>query len=136
MDDKKIIQNIMILVKKKYNNVEQILNYTNDIYESMTQDDFDTVNMLLDMRASLMDETDRFNEEISKIIALLPDETRIRVSCQLSDSEINSEMSFEESKIKEFYLLTKTMLSKIIELDRTLESQISARNKLLAMENA
>lgn len=136
MDDKKIIQNIMILVKKKYNNVEQILNYTNDIYESMAQDDFDTVNMLLDMRASLMDETDRFNEEISKIIALLPDETRIRVSCQLSDSEINSEMSFEESKIKEFYLLTKTMLSKIIELDRTLESQISARNKLLAMENA
>ncbi len=136
MDDKKIIQNIMILVKKKYNNVEQILNYTNDIYESMAQDDFDTVNMLLDMRASLMDETDRFNEEISKIMLSLPDEARIRVSCQLSDSEINSEMSFEEAKIKELYLMTKTMLSKIIELDKALESQISARNKLLAMENA
>lgn len=136
MDDTKIIRDIMILLKKKYNNIEQILNYTNDIYESMTQDDFDTVNMLLDMRASLMDETDRFNEEISRVMALLSDEARLRISCQLSDSEINSGISFEESKIKELYIMTKNMLSKIIELDRTLESQISARNKLLAIENA
>lgn len=136
MNDKKFIQDIMILVKKKFNNIEQILNYTNDMHESMTQDDFDTVNMLLDMRASLMDDTDKISEEITKVMALLSDEARIRVSCQLSDSEINSEISFEESKIKEIYLMTKTMISKIIELDKTLENQISARNKLLAIENA
>lgn len=136
MNDKKNIQDIMILVKRKFNNVEQILNYTNNIYESMTQDDFDTVNMLLDIRASLMDDTDKVSEEISKTMLLLSNESKIRVSCLLSNSDIHSDISFEESKIKEIHTMTKSMLGKIIELDKTLEIQISARNKLLAIENA
>lgn len=136
MNDKKNIQDIMILVKRKFNNVEQILNYTNNIYESMTQDDFDTVNMLLDIRASLMDDTDKVSEEISKTMLLLSNESKIRVSCLLSSSDIHSDISFEESKIKEIHTMTKSMLGKIIELDKTLEIQISARNKLLAIENA
>lgn len=136
MNDSKLTQDIMILLKKKFNNIEHILNYTNDIQESMTQDDFDTVDMLLDMRAELMDEVDTLSEEIYRTMQLLSDEARIRVSCLLSEATIQSDISFEENKIKEINLMTKNLIFKIIELDQILEAQISARNKLLAMENA
>lgn len=136
MDDKKNIQDIMILVKKKFNNIEQILNHTNEIQESMAQDDFDTVNMLLDMRAVLMDESDKIEEAIATKKTQLSEEYQIRISCLLSDTMITSDISFEETKIKEMYIMTKTMVSKIIELDKILEYQISAKNKLLALENS
>lgn len=136
MNDKQSIQNIMLLLKKKYNAVEQILNYTNDIRESLSQDDFDTVNMLLDLRANLMNEADNYDSAIHDFIDSLSEENRLRIICQISDSEISSIVSFEESKIREIYLMTKSLISKIIELDNTIGIQISARNKLLAMENA
>lgn len=136
MNDKQSIQGIMVLLKKKYNAVEQILNYTNDIRESLSQDDFDTVNMLLDLRASLMNEADNYDSTIHNFIDSLSEENRLRVICQISDSEISSTVSFEESKIREIYLMTKSLIAKIIELDNIIGIQIAARNKLLAMENA
>ncbi len=136
MNDKQSIQGIMVLLKKKYNAVEQILNYTNDIRESLSQDDFDTVNMLLDLRANLMNEADNYDSTIHNFIDSLSEENRLRVICQISDSEISSAVSFEESKIREIYLMTKSLIAKIIELDNIIGIQIAARNKLLAMENA
>lgn len=136
MNDKQSIQGIMVLLKKKYNAVEQILNYTNDIRESLSQDDFDTVNMLLDLRANLMNKADNYDSTIHNFIDSLSEENRLRVICQISDSEISSAVSFEESKIREIYLMTKSLIAKIIELDNIIGIQIAARNKLLAMENA
>lgn len=136
MDDLKSTQNIMILLKKKQNFIQQLLNCTNDISDSMSHDDFDSVNMLLDMRASLMNDVDICDQEIHTSLSLLSDEARIRVSCQLSDAKIKSNVSFEESKIKELQVMIKATTSKIIEINKFLEIQIDAKRKLLSLENS
>lgn len=136
MDDLKSTQNIMILLKKKQSFIQQLLNCTNDISDSMSHDDFDSLNMLLDMRASLMNDVDICDQEIQNSLSLLSDEARIRVSCQLSDAKIKSDVSFEESKIKELQIMIKSRTSKIIEINKFLEIQIDAKRKLLSLENS
>ena len=136
MDDKLISQKIMILLKKKLNLYEQILNYTNDMFSSVSQNDFDTLNMLLDMRANVMSDIDACEEEIQTLITSVSPENRFRLLCQLSDQNITSELSFEETKIKEIHDMMKTILNRVIELDSLLGIQISAKSKLLSIENS
>lgn len=136
MDDKLVSQKIMILLKKKLNLYEQILNYTNDMFSSVSQNDFDTLNMLLDMRANVMSDIDACEEEIQTLITSVSPENRFRLLCQLSDQNITSELSFEETKIKEIHDMMKTILNRVIELDSLLGIQISAKSKLLSIENS
>lgn len=136
MDDKLVSQKIMILLKKKLNFYEQILNYTNDMFSSVSQNDFDTLNMLLDMRANVMSDIDVCEEEIQTLITSVSPENRFRLLCQLSDQNITSELSFEETKIKEIHDMMKTILNRVIELDSLLGIQINAKSKLLSIENS
>lgn len=136
MDDKLVSQKIMILLKKKLNFYEQILNYTNDMFSSVSQNDFDTLNMLLDMRANIMSDIDACEEEIQTLITSVSPENRFRLLCQLSDQNITSELSFEETKIKEIHDMMKTILNRVIELDSLLGIQINAKSKLLSIENS
>lgn len=136
MDDKLVSQKIMILLKKKLNLYEQILNYTNDMFSSVSQNDFDTLNMLLDMRANVMSDIDACEEEIQTLITSVSPENRFRLLCQLSDQNITSELSFEEAKIKEIHDMMKTILNRVIELDSLLGIQINAKSKLLSIENS
>lgn len=136
MNDNKLIQYIMFLLKKKYDAIEQILNYTKDIQESLSQNDFYTVDMLLDMRASLMNDADTCDSEITRLKNELSNENRFRIACEMSDVQMISELSFEEAKIKELYALTKHTLAKTIELNKVLELKISANARLKALENS
>lgn len=136
MDDKSVYQKIMILLKKKLNFYEQILNYTNDMSSSISQNDFDTLNMLLDMRANIMSDIDACEEEIQTLVASASPENSLRLLCQLSDQNITSDVSFEEAKIKEIHNMIKNILNKIIELDSFLGMQIRVKSKLLSIENS
>ena len=136
MDDNKLIQYIMFLLKKKYDAIEQIFSYTQDIQESLSQNDFYTVEMLLDMRANLMNDADNCDVEVLRLKNELSDESRFRVACEMSDAQVISDLSFEETKIKELYTLTKKSLAKTIELNKVLEMKIAANAKLKALENS
>lgn len=136
MDDNKLIQYIMFLVKKKYDAVEQIFSYTKDIQESLSQNDFYTVEMLLDMRANLMNDADNCDAEILRLKNELSEESRFRIACEMSDAQLLTELSFEETKIKELSTLTQKTLAKTIELNKVLEMKISANARLQALENS
>lgn len=136
MDDNKLIQYIMFLVKKKYDAIEQIFSYTKDIQESLSQNDFYTVEMLLDMRANLMNDADNCDAEILRLKNELSNENKFRISCEMSDAKLLTDLSFEETKIKELYTLTKKTLAKTIELNKVLEMKISANSRLQALENS
>ena len=132
-DDK--IQNIMVLLKKKQNHIEQIYSYTVDMEKSASQNDTDTINMLLEMRYKLMVETEDFDEKIDSIIQSLSPIERIKISAQMSENPISSEVSFEESKINEIWLSTRILLGKIIESDEKLKLKIEALSKLSSMDS-
>lgn len=136
MSDKQNIQDIMIILKRKFNDVEQIQNYTKDMLESMNQNDFDTLNLLLDMRASLIDKIASYDDIISEKISNLNEDDRIKITCQISDSYISSNMSFEESTIKDLHIMTKNKISQILKMDDLLQKKISAKSKLLSIENS
>lgn len=136
MNDKQNIQDIMVILKRKFNDVEQIQNYTKDMIESMNQNDFDTLNLLLDMRASLIDKIASYDDIISEKISNLNEDDRIKITCQISDSYISSNMSFEESKIKDLHIMTKNKITQILEMDDLLQKKISAKSKLLSIENS
>lgn len=136
MEDKVLIREIMILLKKKSNCAEQLLNYTNDMRESMSQNDFDTLNMLLDIRSNLMSEMESYDQDIQSTLNLISIENKLRISCQMSDLNITSDISFEEDKIRELYLIIKSTFDKISELDRYMAMQIDAKSKLLSIENS
>ena len=128
-------QDIMILLKKKQNHIDQIYKYTMDMEKSASQNDTDTINMLLEMRYKLMVETEDFDEKIDSIIQSLSPIERIKISAQMSENPISSEVSFEESKINEIWLSTRILLRKIIESDEKLKLKIEALSKLSSMDS-
>ncbi len=128
-------QDIMILLKKKQNHIDQIYSYTMDMEKSASQNDTDTINMLLEMRYKLMMEAENFDEKIDFIIKSLSPIERIKISAQMSDNPISSEVSFEESKINEIWLSTRILLRKIIDADEKLKLKIEAVPKLSAMDS-
>ena len=128
-------QDIMILLKKKQNQIEQIYSYTVDMEKSGSQNDTDTINMLLEMRYKLMMEIEEFDEKLDTIVQSLSPLGRIRIKAQMSDNPISSEVSFEESKINEIYNSTRSLLRKIIESDRKLNLKIEALSKLSSLDS-
>ena len=128
-------QDIMILLKKKQNHIDQIYKYSIDMEKSASQNDTDTINMLLEMRYKLMVETEDFDEKIDSIIQSLSPIERIKISAQMSENPISSEVSFEESKINEIWLSTRILLRKIIESDEKLKLKIEALSKLSSMDS-
>ena len=128
-------QDIMILLKKKQNHIDQIYKYTMDMEKSASQNDTDTINMLLEMRYKLMMEVEEFDERIERVIQSLSPIERIKISAQMSDNPISSEVSFEEAKINEIWLSTRILLGKIIESDEKLKLKIKALSKLSSMDS-
>ena len=129
------LQDIMVLLKKKQNHIEKIFNYTLDMEKSASQNDSDTINMLLGMRYSIMTDIESLDEEILEQVQSLADSDRIRVRAQMSVNPISSEVSFEESKINEIWLSTRILLRKIIESDEKLKLKIEALSKLSSMDS-
>ena len=128
-------QDIMILLKRKYNQIEQIYSYTLDMEKSASQNDSDTINILLGMRYSIMTDIESLDEEISEKIQSLSDSDRIRVRAQMSENPISSEVSFEEGKINEIWNSIRAVLKKIIESDEKLKLKIEALSKLSSMDS-
>ena len=128
-------QDIMILLKKKQNHIDQIYKYTMDMEKSASQNDTDTINMLLEMRYKLMMEVEEFDERIERVIQSLSPIERIKISAQMSENPISSEVSFEEAKINEIWLSTRILLRNIIESDEKLKLKIEALSKLSSMDS-
>lgn len=134
MADNKL-QDIMVLLKRKYNQIEQIYSYTLDMEKSASQNDSDTINILLDMRYKIMADIESLDEEISEQVQSLVDSDRIRVRAQMSENPISSEVSFEEGKINEIWNSIRAVLKKIIESDEKLKLKIEALSKLSSMDS-
>ena len=134
MADNKL-QDIMVLLKKKYNQIEQIYSYTLDMEKSASQNDSYTLSILLDMRYKIMADIESLDEEISEQVQSLVDSDRIRVRAQMSENPISSEVSFEEGKINEIWNSIRAVLKKIIESDEKLKLKIEALSKLSSMDS-
>ena len=128
-------QEIMILLKKKQNHVEQIYSYTLDMEKSASQNDSDTLSMLLDLRYKIMSDIESLDEEISEQVQSLDISDRIRIQAQMSENPISSEVSFEEGKINEIWNSIRSVLKKIIESDEKLKLKIEALSKLSSMDS-
>lgn len=125
----------MILIKKKYNQIDQIYSYTLDMEKSASQNDSETLSMLLDMRYKIMSDIESLDEEISEKIQSLDISDRIRIQAQMSENPISSEVSFEESKINEIWNSIRSVLKKIIESDEKLKFKIEALSKLSSIDS-
>ena len=134
MADNKL-QDIMVLLKRKHSQIEQIYSYTLDMEKSASQNDSDTINILLDMRYKIMTDIESLDEEISEQVQSLVDSDRIRVRAQMSENPISSEVSFEEGKINEIWNSIRAVLKKIIESDEKLKLKIEALSKLSSMDS-
>ena len=129
------LQYIMVLLKKKHNQIEQIYSYTMDMEKSAAQNDSETLSMLLDMRYKIMADVESLDAEISAEIQSLADSDRIRVRAQMSENPISSYVSFEESKINDIWLSIRAVLKKIIESDEKLKLKIEALSKLSSVDS-
>ena len=129
------LQYIMVLLKKKHNQIEQIYSYTMDMEKSAVQNDSETLSMLLDMRYKIMADVESLDAEISAEIQSLADSDRIRVRAQMSENPISSYVSFEESKINDIWLSIRAVLKKIIESDEKLKLKIEALSKLSSVDS-
>ena len=129
------LQYIMVLLKKKHNQIEQIYSYTMDMEKSAAQNDSETLSMLLGMRYSILADVESLDAEISAEIQSLADSDRIRVRAQMSENPISSYVSFEESKINDIWLSIRAVLKKIIESDEKLKLKIEALSKLSSMDS-
>ena len=129
------LQDVMVLLKRKHNQIDQIYNYTMDMEKSASQNDSETLAILLDMRYKIMTDIESIDEEISEKIQSLSDSDRIRVRAQMSENPISSDVSFEEGKINEIWNSIRSVLKKIMESDEKLKLKIEALSKLSSMDS-
>ena len=80
-------------------------------------------------------EVEEFDERIERVIQSLSPIERIKISAQMSENPISSEVSFEEGKINEIWNSIRAVLKKIIESDEKLKLKIEALSKLSSMDS-
>lgn len=128
-------QDIMILLKRKYNLVEKIYCYTLDMEISVSQKDPETIAILLSLRSGLMADIESLDEKIEEKSCSLTALERLRIKAQMSENSIISEVSFEEAKINEIWLSARILLGKIIASDEKLKLKIEAISKLSSIDS-
>lgn len=76
MEEKELLQQITILVQKRYNGLNEIETVTNQLQDALHYNDVVTIRMLIRMRQQTMDEIDRFDRQRKELMEQLTPEQR------------------------------------------------------------
>lgn len=124
MEEKELLQNIAIVLQKKYNGYNEIQNITNQLQDALQYNDTVTIRMLIKMRQEEMDVIDRFNQDYHQWMERLTEAERNA----LKNGEIHH---FSEAaaplaaKIVDIREKNQRLLQKLIEQDRRVNLKLN-----------
>lgn len=116
---------ILILMRKKYNYINEINRITLEIADALSRNDGYSAELLLDMRSEEMENVDKCNEDINTLLLQIPEE-KIQKYKELTKGkqEIDCELTQIQSKIIELRDVINAVLIKTIEVDKIINIKI------------
>lgn len=116
--------NILILMRKKFNYINEIFRITQEIGEALNRNDGYSAELLLDMRKNEMEGVDACNEEIDKLVSSLPEQDR-KIFFELTKGkEENNNLNQIQEKTLELRNMIRGVLAKTIEIDKIINIKI------------
>lgn len=126
MEEKKQLTKILIETQKKHNCFNEILDLTNQMEDTMQRNDPISFQMLMGMRAEVMDKVDEINRGIEELSGEFSEEIQSLIKKQTSpDAEEEGDFAPELLKIGEITNKTKRILEKIITIDQVMNQKIA-----------
>ncbi len=120
------MEDLMILLQKRYNVLREIARITDELSEAVTREDHVSASLLLDMRGDELERYEACRENIMLLAETGPEEARIVRELVLSDSlPAHLPGGFEEQKIYELRHKTDELAGIIREKDRNLNRRVS-----------
>ncbi|MCL2087865.1 MAG: hypothetical protein FWH14_00105 [Oscillospiraceae bacterium] len=123
MEPNKILDEILLCQKQKYNLLNRMLDTTREMERVFKEDEM-AFGMLLDMRKSIMDSVDKINIQTAELADKLPDKEREAVQEHMVTSSIEVPMG----RIGDIYRSNKQnmeLLERIISVNNAINNQIS-----------
>lgn len=124
MKQMSIEANILILMRKKFNYINEIFRITQEIGEALNRNDGYSAELLLDMRKNEMEGVDACNEEIDKLVNSLEEQDRKMFFELTKGKEEANNLNQIQEKTLELRNMIRGVLAKTIEIDKIINIKI------------
>lgn len=124
MEEKVLLQQIAILLQKKYNGLNEIENITKQLQDALGYDDIVSIRMLIVMRQEEMDSIDEIDAEHQ---ACLEGLTEVQKNALKTGSvrPFSGENAAMVEKIAEMQQKNKRLLQRLIEQDKIVNRKLA-----------
>ena len=127
MEEKQRLQQIAVLLQKRYNGLTEIENITKQLQEALEYNDTVSIRMLITMRQEEMDSIDRINASYRAFLDTLT-ETQ-KKALKIGDaSRFSGENAMLIQKIAEIQQKNTRLLERLIEQDKRVNRRLAGEN--------
>lgn len=133
MDEKQRLQQIAVLLQKRYNGLTEIENITNQLQEAMDYNDVVSIRMLITMRQEAMDVIDQINASYAAFVDTLT-ELQKKALKNGNARRFSEENAVLVHKIAEIQQKNKRLLEKLIEQDKRVNRRLAGENSYYAQK--
>lgn len=120
---------LVLCLRKKYTKLNEILDITKQLGESLNMEDEFSFKLMLNTRKDLMLETDSIDYKIDDILKSLSNNQRERINLCLKSKVIEENLlSKEEELARDIYTKSKRLLEKTIALDDVITKKLKRQN--------
>ena len=124
MEEKDILQKILIYLQKRYNGFNEIKNVTKQLQDALQYDDVVTIRMLISMRQEEMDRIDRIDQEYQVVWSNLTEGQRNGLE-KGEFSSFSPENFPLLEKIKEIEQKNRNLLMNLIAQDKIVNRKLA-----------
>lgn len=128
MDSITALNKILKNLQKKYDHLNQIMNYTRDLEATIKRRDEDSLGLVLEMRQQCMNLIDVIDEENHELLSRLPSPYKERIGevFKPSGQPIRLENPLE-TNIFDTSKRNNALLQRIVQLDETVNKMINKK---------
>ncbi len=124
-----ILLEVIKLYQKKYNHMSELLRLTTEMSDVLGRNDTVSAQLMIQMRQDELEQIRRCNRNVIVIQEAVSIEMRNRIGILLKDAEKEIETEgFEEHKLRELFLYSAQLKSRIIEIDKRISQKMAGED--------
>ncbi len=126
---RELLEEVMRQVQKEYVHIVEIESLTKEIGNTLARDDRESVQILLELRQTEMEQADEAKEGVRTILEAVDADMRRLLIGLLEEQDTRTETgSFEEEKIVELSHFIRKSLKEIIQIDKVISCKLAGKD--------
>ena len=134
MDEKQHLQQIAVLLQKRYNGLNELDNITKQLQDALNYNDVVSIRMLITMRQQEMDAIDQINAEYRASLEALT-ETQKKALKTGNTRPFSGENAAIVQKIAEIQIKNTRLLERLVEKDKLVNRRLAGENSYYEKKN-